>query len=466
MIGFKSTVAVLFLVGLSRQLSVLGGSDVEEELDRACRGLSEANKISQIEEIIRLLKKPRGVKKPPPEPSTGWLVSKFRKFSSKGTCRTQADSFLDLEPILAEKQNVCLKSHIDRLEAYNRKHFSSLTSNKLVYDFFKSYAYQVSFICKQHLWRSLNIANEKYVKQEDYEKVMPWLSSNKNCQVFEKQKKGKRTSPEMIRCEAINAIAKIDTYTELADALEADTHSPASTVYPFVATEAAPATGTTEIPVSTSTALNMTAPFQTTAQQERLFLVLPKDKRVVVEDMLEACDKFEAIYDQTVMPIIRMAQMGYDVVFKNFLRKCAEEELIRRWFSITLICKSMRATSVADNHYVDKYNEESNIAQGDENKCIIVQDIVNTDNEKPRNKLPEKSLFDNPIDDEIWISDFIPGRLGQFQTDISRRISKALHIEEMDKYVLFKRNVKYVRDSSVKLTIVGLSLIGINAMVN
>lgn len=346
-------------------------------------------------------------------------------------------AIIDLGPILSEREDVCKTSHIDMVEAYKEKHLDP--GFKITKSFFNLYTNQVSFECKRNLWHALNVADSEYVDQDDYIRVMPWQTAETCFRDLEKDKDHLAEGYIKIareRCNAIMALTSTKGINEL-----------------------------TEVLISIkSTALE--GQNSRTNAPELFTLLIPEKIRPSIEEMRSACKRLELIYAKTILPIVRLLNMGFDPDYQKFNRKCKTEPLIQRWFSVTVICTSMmnsRLGPSAANHgagliVVGDDNLETAGSANETSSTESEGAALNLNEKKP---LP-KDLYMYPIEDELWIGKYQPSRLKKLTTRYVHNIMKAFKLDKLHTNVVFKRRINRVKGVIISLLLLQLTLLGIN----
>lgn len=484
-----AAVALCLLAPAASALSLTMGNSMGQDnkkLAELCQRAPNMKRISDMQQLIAQLKHSiksmdanEWQRKINGSATLKWVDPlKVTSQSVLQVCLEQAESFVDLETILAEQDNVCKRSHIDALDAYHRKHLVVVAANSggssgdgaqvsavvvtrrkqmLVKRFFKLYANQVAFTCKQNLLRSLRQAEEQFVPDKSLQRVMPWLKHMNGCASLDQQQQQQETEQaaaaadeeESIRCRATEALSSINDIHALVEAMrrggDAEHQAGADLVQTISST--------------------------TDAADAGFILLIPNHMRPIVSQMMDSCARLERVYANTIMPIVRLAQNGYDPHYEAFDAKCAQEKLIQKWFAITLICNSLLSSRLADQDVQAELQKELAIVDDDGDESNNKPDVIVVDHradEEARNCEAESELLrvmQNNIEDELWVAKYIPSKLNRITSDIVHKMMQKFKLDELLQNVVFRNRVKYARDVVIKLIFIGLALVGINAAI-
>lgn len=452
-----SAMLVFFYVLLAGYNLVEGAtkqsSQQMKELDSLCSELGSIKKLSQLEQLIDALVK---VMK-----DVNYID--YQKYSHRNDywkrslfhtrpCLVQADAIVELEPIIKERDNVCKSSHINKIEDYHKKYIKSkqlappsyqkpITSN-----FFHLYAGQVAIICKQNLLQSLNLANEKLFNSDSYAKFMPWLSKEDTC---EATKISDTLQQETERqCNARRALSSVKSVYELVDSIDRDQESIAKMV--------------AKLKEDSNRVAD--SQLETDGQHSGIefILMVPEHDKQPVKDILKSCSDFRPIYENTVLPIVRLISLGIDPDFEKFDQKfdakCREEKLVQKWFSITLICNSMLKSRLPDSANDAGNNTPSMMSQ----HGLIIVDGKQQQNLNDETNHEPPGFLSYPIEDDLWIGKFISSRLGRLKSNFIRNIVKTFKINELLNNVVYQKTVKSAKTFSISSILVVLTLMGID----
>lgn len=433
-------------IGRCSTSSQLSKMNDEEAFEYLCASI---NKIDHISTMNRLINATRAVKAKSVEnniryhkrcatfawsdPVTwSWICGDRNK-----SCLVQADAILALEDIINEQKNVCSKSHIDKVAAYKKRYTKK--GFKLTKSFFTLYANQLSVICKQHLLRSLKTADEQLISRESYEKVTLWLRPDKDCDKITEdadlEQDNLITAEREIRktkahCQAAKALTSMKNINDLVEAIGSEPDE-------MVKTESYGSKHKTSY--------------------NRFFVLLVADNmRTQIEDILNTCSKFEQVYQHTVMPIVRLAQMGYNPEYQNLDKRSQEEFLIQNWFSITLVCNSILSARLADSAYQKEF---ATLMAKNEHGIIIVDPV----NDFGSNVDETGDYFKCPIDDELWIKAYLPGTLRRTTSLFVKNIMKSFKIDDLSQNVVFKRRISKGTNYMLKLIFISLAFAGLGS---
>ena len=427
----------------------------EGALGQLCRNIFNIKQISQMEKLIHLLKeviKGKDFVRHQQDAKRQSIWCLGMNFSLP--CIEQADAIVDLENVIGERENICESRHIDKIDAYYRRYLSpdDIYTVSLTKKFFSLYANQVSFLCKSNLLKSLRIVDRQFFTQDDYNKVIPWILHSDDCRLPEElnsivepliagSSNGTSDQQQNLHCLARKALeSSINSVNDLVEAFEHD------------ASDEAP-----EQQLESNVA---------NSKSTNLILVIPETRHEIVEGMLKTCKKFKLAYSHTVMPIVRLVQMGFDPSFKNFNRECYRSQLIQRWLTITLVCHSLLGSRLAN----EEYREFQNNA-GVKERSLIIVDNGNADGERVEVDQIQGdqanailNTLRNEIEDELWVYKYMPSRFSKIKSGILRKMYKIFNIGELDDHIVFRRRVADAKRYVVKLVLVGLALAGVKAI--
>lgn len=510
----KYRYGLLMTVSISCVLCAISiqGATIEErlkdeiELDKLCSDIQHIKTLSQMELLIH------SVKKVMSEISyydyqklatAGW--DRYFKLGLHPSlqCLEQADAIVDLGPIIAERENVCHANHISKLAAYKNKYLKSEAANlkvkrredyhPLTEEFFSIYLNQVAYICRQNLLIALQLADKQVGGQENYAKVLPWIiNNNDGCilddsvldaaeddfDVFGLSGYGRPAKDVRdIRCNAIKALSSIKKINELVEALEENEKQQQQVNRLVLDNGSVTASSTNqvknEIVGEQQTLISKTDESdesETCQTNDKFILVVPEQKYNTVESMMQVCTIFEQVYMHTVMPIVQLTLLGaYPNVHnynKAFDHQCLEEELIQRWFSITLICKPLLNSRLAR-----KSTDTSN--RGNKNGLVVVENkgcpTKSTDliSRKPSelNQIEPPAYLSYPIEDDLWIGKHNPSRLANMKSRFITKMVRTFKINKLVNSVVWRKNAKKDRKVSISLILVILTLIGIDGSI-
>lgn len=398
----------------------------EQKLNRLCRVVSSMKNISQMQELIDVVRKLVDSNSNQPQTTSFKLSCNNKELWLANTypvqvCLRQAEAILSLDPIIGERENVCKKSHIDKIRAYRRQ-FIINQKVKLTRPFFTLYAEQVSFICKRNLLSSLNKADKSLFTEQDYQVIRPETSSDRSrtddqlAGHLEGQDENSKS-----HCAESNPLTCEKSINELAQVLRDDE---------------ATTTGNQEV--------------------QDIVLKTTQSLRVGFQTMFDVCVKFEKVYVNTVSPIVRLAQMGFDARYDRFDEKSREDKMMQLWFNITLVCDSVLRVHLSDLETIQKDS-----ANQDENKPIVV-DVAEHSQLPQRNQDPPEFLK-NPIEDELWIGKYLPAKMSILRSEFVNYLTKVSRLDKLFQNVAFRKGLRWTKRSLITIVIIGLTLLGMNS---
>lgn len=406
----------------------------EKRLTSLCRDISSITNLKTMQQLIDSLKTVSS-KRLEIKRTNSWS---FFNYDRMVPCLDNANSIIELEPLISERVNVCKPSHIDLIEAYQKAH----TRNKLTRKFFKIYAYQVSTICKQNMARNL-VEAEKGLTEDIFEKAMPWVASGDSCDTNMRSDKledafKQEYSDQHIKCMAIEAISSLDNINELVDVMRNDQrlNEDIQSVEGGAKTDSKTRAGTFLIsrePTRKQIYMN-------------LYDLIPRDAKSSVDEMVATCKELEAIYQQTVMPIVRLAMIGYDLGHIKFDRKCQKEKSIQRWFSVTLICNSILQSSPSFEEGVESDSET----------VKTVRDSRGQEKNEFEESIP--SWQNNPIEDDLKIAKNIPSSFSRFTTRFVENIDRLLESKQLTSKMSVKDAIRKAGSVAAKVIFVILAI--------
>lgn len=424
-----------------------------KELDSLCYELGSIKKLSQVEQLIDVLKKVmKDVNYIDYKKYSHWNDYWKRSIYHTRPCLMQANAIVDLEPIIGERANVCKSSHINKIEDYHRKYIKSIQSTAsshqkpITSNFFHLYAGQVAIICKQNLLQSLNNANDKLFDADSYAKFMPWLSEEGTCEANKIPETLQHGSER--QCNARRALSSVKSVYELVDSLDKDQESMARML--------------AKLKEGNNKAVE--GQLETDRQRSKIefILMVPEHDKQPVKDVLKSCSDFRPIYENTVLPIVRLISLGIDPDFEKFDRKfdakCREEKIVQRWFSITLVCNSMLKSRLSDSAN-DTGNGTPDVVN--QHGLVIVDGKQEqAENDATNNEPPE--FLSYPIEDELWVGKFMSSHLGRLKSSFIKNIVKTFKINELLNNVVYQKTVKNAKTFSITSILVVLTLMGID----
>lgn len=460
----------------------------EAELGQLCRKINTFKKISQMNELISLL---RPISKQYLfDTSNGQIVvtSPINLFNQNPMmpCIQQADAILDLDEIINERTNVCANSHLNKIENYHDKYIKPLISSSndnsfarvlrqiqkvITAKFFRLYADQVSFLCKSNLLHSLKLVeSNELVEQDDYVKALPWLSHANSiiCKKIDQQHSVASkletkqqqvlltdlngfTKEEIQQCKASKALSEISTINELVEAFELDEKSRIS----LEKAKQDDTTGKNKEEIGSN--VNGEETFN---EHSGLFLIVPPDQMHLVKDMLISCSKLRPIYEQTIQPIVRLARLGYNPSFNNFDKVCTEEKLIQKWFGITLVCNAILSSHLTD---INRYQELKEDFEANKKSLIVIDEldtITDSDQQDEGTGLSKVlELMKNPIEDELWVYKYGTNKLQRFRDGVLKKIFKLFNVEDIDDHVVFRKRLADTNHWIIRVVIITVSLL-------
>lgn len=358
----------------------------------------------------------------------------------ESACVRQAEAIMELKPILSEKQRVCSRSHIDRMEAYMRKHIGSLyrARPRITHSFFVLYAGQVAVVCKQNLKRSLVAAERQLIGTGEIEQISHFLEPPADCSDLspsspiqadrldavadaaidsaESGKQDERGEPKSsneqrqqkldeefakrkLRCDALNALSEIKSIEQLVVMLGMDIQ--------WEQSEADKERNRRNEQEDGGSGFSL---------EEKLEREMPASARENLHKLYEICPKFERIYSQNIMSIVRLTQMGFNPNFVQFDKTCRSDPTIQSWFRITVICNSLlrdKRGRLEWEQWEKKQSSRGNLSKRNEQIDDELAEIVSS-----------------PIDDKLTIGRYLPGNLSKLSSDFVKKIKRALHIED------------------------------------
>lgn len=464
----------------------------DESLDKLCGEIHNIKELSQMQELIDSVKLAMS--------EMSYLD--YQKLISSGgnryfklalhpsrQCLEQAAAIMDLAPIIAERENVCQAGHINKLAAYKSKHLTSNGKNdKVKYredvnpiteEFFSIYLNQVAYTCKQNLLAALTEADKRVGGFENYAKVLPWIKNSEGCtlddavldaagddyDVFGLSGYGKSSkSARDRRCEAIRALSSIKKVKELVEALEDNEKQQQQVGKLEVANGSISATKTPQAneakrEQSQSDGSGLTETEESAKKKDEFILVVPEHKYSAIEDMMRTCSMFEQVYTHTVMPIVQLNLMNVDPSLQNFNKafdhQCLNEELIQRWFSITLICKPLLNSRLTSKSDATGQANQTNGLIVVKSKNYLTKPIELGKGEPP-------SYLSYPIEDDLWIGKHKPSSLAKMKSKFITRVVKTFRINKLVNSIVWRKSFKEDRKVSISLILVVLTLIGLD----
>lgn len=432
---------VLLAVCESPPLNNTSASKSEENQDKTlpqlCKSIHKCKDISVMLELIGkmreyLFDKSRAIAEnkiqPPSAVSNFWESLNF--LSQKRACLRQVDAIMELEPILRETQKVCSQGHLDKMEAYRKKHvpgYSFAARPKITHSFFVLYAGQVSVVCKRNLKRSLEAAEQQLIGTKDFEQISLFLKPPISCDPSHLTAVNEEDSTEQ---SATDSMINLEQQIDKTDRSAADQASPQQLPQPGAAAAESQVkidkeklrcralNALSEIKSIDQLVAMLGQDIQLNTKEElknansgldKLGDAFERDMPASVRENLdrlhEICYKFERIYSHNIMSIVRLSQMGYDPSFPQFEVTCLENTMIQRWFGITVICSSLLKDGRA------KLEDSSRTRVRDHDAEL-------------------KSMIQSPIDSKLTIGKYLPSRLSKLSSDFVKNMKKKLHIED------------------------------------
>lgn len=423
--------------------------DIKEsnrKLEVICTGIKSFKHLSEMENLIGEIKKHGIDLFRSNRPTSSW--TSYLGFSDHlKLCIDQLDAILDLEPLIKERNNVCKSSHIDKIEAYKTKHLpdiiGSIKQSKITKNFFYLYSAQVSVICKKNLLQSLNLANNNFITKANYESVMPWLKNKSLCKQTDSNIRGP-SDQEQIRCDAIEVLNSIRSISELSEIMRNTTQqwqqiNFLQDLFPSMYEQ----TG-----LSSNKSINDSY----TSDGDSTKLILPETMRPELEIMIDTCSKCRKVYANTIMPIVRLASLGINPKYRNFDRKCHDEELIQRWLTVTAICQTMLHSSFADEKLMNAIHNNRDT----KTSVVLVTGDSSSGNQKDEIEVPE--FFSNEIENKLWIAKYLPNSFTKLRTEFTTKLVKTFKLNHLNDGVIFDESVKRTYNNLMKGFIGGFIL--------
>lgn len=416
--------------------SLASPSDLEaarESLIALCRKVSSMKHLSQVEALIFSLKR---VLRFENADATMRKQSWNLMPNPMKSCIEDKDAILDLEEIIKERANVCKSTHLDKIEAYQEKWIDvgPHIKPKVTRQFFRRYANQVSFNCRRNLLHWLNEAELRFFseKNRDYSTILPWFARKNTCT---KQ----QIDGELMNKGEVKSIG--DLTIEEKRCLASETLS-----------------------VKSIGELVETLHHEKNGKKQHdaaLFLLVPSIYHDKLDLILASCASVEPIFRETILPIVRLAQMDYYPDFKEFEKKCETERVIQEWFSITLICSSLLDSKIIDDK---KYSDfDPYIKQ----KIVVIVDndgYGNNGAAEAETQATAPSLFiENPIEDELFLSRYNPNRLSKIKESFFNKVFKVLKIEDVKSRIVFRKRVSDTNHVVRSVVLASLIILGLNS---
>lgn len=401
----------------------LTSEQAEARLVTLCRGISNFDELSQMQELIDLVKSVSNQKNYAEyQKKNSWNFLSSDALRAGG-CLHQADSIYALGPLLEERQNVCKPSHIDLIEDYKRRYIDSKLAT-LTKKFFKIYAYQVSEICKQNMASSLIEVEKQFISEESFEKVMPWLKIKPVCRdkydvVPDLIQSEKDDPKEDLRCGALDALSSLKSINDLTVALNEDNKKVIDDVEPIDM-------GSTSEPASHEDKSQSDPTRAGNTRKSQFYPLMSTDVKMKLEDMVNVCTRFEQVYANVIIPIVRLASMGLDLVNRKFNQKCFEEKRIQRWFAVTLVC-----SSILNLHPIKPEQDHERIELNSEMKMPADHDVgVGVKSDVSSSSILPSLWLLNSIENKLDISQHVPGKLSNLKSKFVKNIVNLIESNE------------------------------------
>lgn len=460
------------------------------QIGHLCRRMSSFKELAQMQELIDNLKlylgeNSDGINGSQSNMSIDWLAHPGSALSSlvgkapAEKCLEQAQAILDLEPILQSRESVCSKAHLDLLEQYHNK-WSLLDRRLVTGRFLTLYGNQVSFLCKSSLLHTLTMAEEKLsIGQSDFEKAMPWLK-RKSCSsssvaddlVSDVLMNDNDDNDEHLNqyCLAQQALTNVHNINELAAVINSNDQLQSSSLIGdqkvSIPSAANPLQDST---IGAAAAAQVVEP---ETGKDEVFLVVPDSLRPILNRMLGACSRLQPVYQNTVLPIVRLLKLGYDPEFRNFEKICRESEQVRRWFSATLVCNSLLSSHVEnkDELRIKKEEVQQLPKNGRQESFVVVQEEKKEANEETHDafkgnisKQEENNLMELirvPIDNELWMHKYRQtSSLDRVRSKFYNLILKAFHVEDVADHIIMRRRVRDYSHLTFKIILMTLTVV-------
>lgn len=458
--------------GLSLLLGEKGAAELE--LAKLCGKVHSIKKISEMRKLIKSLKTLTDNGETPHSHSKSPLRYLTPKPSEP--CLAQAPAFLDLGDIIDEKVNVCSSDHVTKLEHYYDEHLRSYMtsstlsplhlighdSRPLTLRFFMWYAKQVSFACKSNFFRSLRIVEEaNIVSDYDFELALPWLSRadfmtsehtpfEKDSSQHEHHQQPPLTKKRAHQqSKARSALEELTDIDELAILLNSDDAVLAMNEQQQQQPEAP----------AGATSANMDSNDDSGADDanQNVVLLVPESRMKMVTDITMACSKFKPIYEQVVMPIVRLARLGASPEFDKFEEACKKKPEAKKWFGLTLVCETMLKSRLVKANKDEHVKEDGLVVVGECDEAKISCEQIETKNYGSH--VPSlieqkvKGMLRIKIEDELWISKYDKTPIRRLTDNFEKKWIKTFNIDNVHDHVNFIHMREHAKRVSVRLAV-------------
>ena len=479
-------------------------TEAVDSLKTLCHRKQPITSLSEMRKLVAALRALRGQHGAQFSPSRfSWsarVATSGR--SSLEQCLRHMHNLLDLEELLDESEtaDVCSARHVDKIERYLAAHRQP-AGFWLLDEFVKLYAEQVAFRCKSSLLHSLGVAAKLGLADEqDLVRAVPWLArQDGQCQLgasgqldelLEREARAarlatnglasqqqssashqqQRSAARLDLCLA-RSLLTLTSVQELAELTSQDRSSKHS-LMERVTGVGGPPTGAGQPRAEGGQAAEL--PAAAAEQEQQLYLlVVPEGQTPVIEGMLAACRRLRPVYENTIMPIVRLIRLGFDPPFATFDRVCQTNQMVQNWLAAVALCDALlgsRLELAKRDSLGQLFHEE---AQG----LLLVDEL---DGSKEEQQQPEtvdgegQSLQGSSslsyaqivaalpkigLDDELWLHKYRKTKFGAFRDTVRQRFMKAFNVISISDHVIFRRRVKDLANFSFRLLLVALAVV-------
>ena len=367
-------------------------------------------------------------------------------------CLEQAEALLELRPILQQRASVCSSEQAQLLEQYHRRHLKGRRRRQrpVTAPFLALYSNQVALECKLNLVRSLNQASGQLRERGLFERALPWssgaqaTSAGATCdgRAVERLVDNIAVQPKQIdACVARYALSNVRSFNQLAELLEQERAEPQEAK---LEPERQQVSG---------------------APSEELYLVVSDKDRPRLEQMLEACAQLEPVYENSIMPIVRLLRLGYNPEHDQFERLCRSSEQMRDWCTVTLVCRPLLSSHLNDARIYREFRDRAR-----DKSLVVVDQIEAAANDELGQERPtERPAGSRELDsllksiqvplgyDELWLSNYKQTKFERLLGGAYRGILRAFNVKNEADNIIFRRKVRGYGRMTWKLVLIALT---------